>query len=145
MRQRELAWYNVRAKRRWRSPAVAIATDRCPPPALCTLASEDGRMIPDHMASETRRRPQFGGAKNCQSPWLAFLAAGLALGCATYTRLPLEDRGSLERDLTGTHSEKYLRLSYYVTPFFGDASKKLLTPLPPEEVRLLRQPTGAPI
>ncbi len=74
-----------------------------------------------------------------------FCALMLASGCATYTRLPQEDRLSLQRDLTGKHSEKFLRLSYYVTPFFGDASKRLLTPVPPEQVRLLNQPSGTPI
>ncbi len=77
--------------------------------------------------------------------WLALCAVMPSAGCATYTHLPQQDRGILERDLTGKHSEKFLRLSYYVTPFFGDASKKLLTPVPPEEVRLLNQPSGTPI
>jgi hypothetical protein len=59
--------------------------------------------------------------------------------------MPQEDRVSLARDLTGKRRDKFLRLSYYVTPFFGDASKKLLTAVPPEEVRLLEQPSGVPI
>lgn len=59
--------------------------------------------------------------------------------------MPQQDRGALERDLTGKHSDKFLRLSYYVTPFFGDAAKTLLSPVPPEEVRLLNQPSGTPI
>jgi hypothetical protein len=32
-----------------------------------------------------------------------------------------------------------------VTPFFGDASKKLLTPVPPDEVRLVDHPSGEPV
>jgi len=99
----------------------------------------------DLQASRVCRSPRFRVASESRPLWLAVVAAALASGCATYTHLPLEDRGNLERDLTGRHSEKFLRLSYYVTPFFGDASKKLLTPVPPEEVRLLNQPSGAPI
>jgi hypothetical protein len=38
-----------------------------------------------------------------------------------------------------------LKLSYFVQPFFGDASKKLLSPVPPEEVRLLESTDGKPI
>ena len=71
------------------------------------------------------------------------LALGLALGsgCASYTALSAEDRGVLERDL-GRPEPAYLRLSYFVTPFFGDGSKKYLTALPPEEVRVLESPDG---
>jgi hypothetical protein len=72
-------------------------------------------------------------------------AAVAAVSCASYTAIPPQDRATLERDLTGRHSDKFLRLSFYVTPFFGDASKKLLTAAPPEEVRLLGQPSGEPI
>ncbi len=74
------------------------------------------------------------------------LICGLALcaGCTTtYTQLPAEDRSSLERILTGKDAEKRLRLSVYVTPFFGDNAKKLLTPLPPEEVQLITHPNGS--
>ncbi|MFZ5471882.1 MAG: hypothetical protein ACOZIN_20825 [Myxococcota bacterium] len=73
-------------------------------------------------------------------------AAFLALcGCASHALIPTEQRGALERDLTGKNRDKYLRLSYYVTPFFGDASKRLLTPVPPGEVRLLNHPNGDPV
>ncbi len=75
------------------------------------------------------------------------LIAGAVLGsaCASYTTIPQEERINLTRDLTGRRSDKFLRLSFYVTPFFGDASKKLITPVPPDEVRLLEQPNGKPI
>src|SRR4051794_27185727 len=75
----------------------------------------------------------------------ALVAAALLSGCATYTALGSDDRASLERDLTGRQSERFLRLSYYVTPFFGDASKRLLTAVPPEQVRLLEQPNGSTV
>ncbi len=67
-------------------------------------------------------------------------------GCSTvYTQLAPEDRSALERQLAGKESVKNLRVSVYVTPFFGDESKKLLTPLPPEEVHLITQPNGDPV
>lgn len=73
------------------------------------------------------------------------LALALASSCASHVLIPPEQRASLERELTGTERDKYLRLSYFVTPFFGDASKRLLTPVPPEEVRLLNDTGGKPI
>jgi hypothetical protein len=72
-------------------------------------------------------------------------AVVICTACASYTTVPQEERLNLERDLTGKRRDKFLRLSFYVTPFFGDASKKLLTAVPPEEVRLLEQPGGEPI
>ena len=33
----------------------------------------------------------------------------------------------------------------YLTPFFGDATRRLLTPVPPELVRLLEGPDGKPL
>jgi len=40
---------------------------------------------------------------------------------------------------------QYLKLSYFVTPFFGDASRRLLTPSHPEDVRLLNDSNGKPL
>jgi hypothetical protein len=71
--------------------------------------------------------------------------AAIAAGCASYTQLAPQERSAIERELTGPGREKFLKLSYYVTPFFGDASKKLLTHVPPEEVRLLNHPNGEPV
>jgi hypothetical protein len=72
------------------------------------------------------------------------LPLGLAAGCASQTKLSAEDRSSLQRDLTAG-PVRYLKTSSYVTPFFGDASKRLLTPYPPDEVRLLNDTQGQPI
>lgn len=72
------------------------------------------------------------------------LAAVLGGGCATYTAMQPAERAAVERELSGGEV-RFLRLSYFVTPFFGDASKKLLTAVPPEEVRLLNHPNGAPV
>ncbi len=77
--------------------------------------------------------------------WAAVPLLVALAGCASYTKMAPEERARLERDLTGRERAKYLRLSYYVTPFFGDASKKLLTSVPPDEVRLLNHPDGSPV
>ncbi len=66
----------------------------------------------------------------------------IASACASYETLPLEDRRIVARDLTARHADKFLRLSFYVTPFYGDGSKKLLTTVPPEDVQLIKGPSG---
>lgn len=75
----------------------------------------------------------------------ALLTLGLMLaGCATsQPMVPPEQRAALKRTLEG--QDRYLKLSFYATPFFGDATRRLLTPVPPEQVRLLEQPNGTPI
>jgi hypothetical protein len=60
----------------------------------------------------------------------------------SHVALSPEDRGFLERSLTGRDRDQFLRLSFYVTPFFGDASKRLLTAVPPDEVFLIQSPHG---
>jgi hypothetical protein len=72
------------------------------------------------------------------------LVAALGAGCASGTLLAPDDRQALERELiAGGH--RHLRLSYTVTPFFGDDGKRLLTAAPPDEVRLFEDPSGEPI
>lgn len=72
---------------------------------------------------------------------LAWLCAS---GCATAAiSLPPDQAARVERALTG--EERFLRVSMYSTPFFKDASKKLLTPVDPRLVRLLDNPDGTPV
>ncbi|MDC0706878.1 hypothetical protein POL68_00165 [Stigmatella sp. ncwal1] len=73
--------------------------------------------------------------------WLAVLLVLLG-GCSSHTLLAPEDRATLEETLTRPEPQRYLRLSMHVTPFFGDASKRLLTPYPPEEVLVLNDLRG---
>ncbi|MFL5343325.1 MAG: hypothetical protein ACJ8AT_00935 [Hyalangium sp.] len=73
---------------------------------------------------------------------LVVLVALVAAGCKSHTQIAPEDRASLEHTLTGPEADRYLRLSMYTTPFFGDASKRLLTPYPPEDVLLLNDTSG---
>ncbi|MFY2562744.1 hypothetical protein ACN469_34445 [Corallococcus terminator] len=71
--------------------------------------------------------------------------AAFAVGCGNYTRMAPDARTSLQRTLTGPEAEQYLRVSGNVTPFFGDGSKRLLTPYAPDDVRLLDDSKGKPI
>lgn len=76
---------------------------------------------------------------------LAGTAALALCSCTSHVLIPTEQRGELERTLPSEEARYFLRLSYYVTPFFGDASKRLLTAVPPDEVRLLNHPNGSPV
>jgi hypothetical protein len=73
------------------------------------------------------------------------LGAALALsGCVkSQVLLPPEDAAHAMRTLAG--EERYLRVSMYVTPFFGDSTHKFLSPLPPEFVDLVDNPDGTPV
>lgn len=73
---------------------------------------------------------------------LAVLLALWGPGCKTHTQVAPADRALLEQTLSGPEAARFLRLSMNVTPFFGDASKRLLTPYPPEEVLLLNDTKG---
>jgi len=68
---------------------------------------------------------------------LAISSLALVLaGCATaQVAIPPTQVADLERTLNG--DQRFLRVSMFLTPFFGDATKRLLTPVPPELVRLL--------
>jgi hypothetical protein len=74
--------------------------------------------------------------------WLVVLVVLLAAGCKSHTQIAPDDRAMLEQTLAGPEANRFLRLSMYVTPFFGDASKRLLTPYPPEDVLLLNDTSG---
>ncbi|MFZ5442692.1 MAG: hypothetical protein ACOZQL_21965 [Myxococcota bacterium] len=75
---------------------------------------------------------------------LALAAVFAFSGCVTaQVAIPPAQITELERRLTG--DERFLRVSMFQTPFFGDATKRLLTPVPPELVRLLDDTAGKPI
>lgn len=72
------------------------------------------------------------------------LAAFTLAGCAApQVFVPAEQAAKLERTLVG--EDRFLRVSMHATPFFGDATKKLLSPVPPELVRLLDDTSHAPV
>ncbi len=65
-------------------------------------------------------------------------------GCATaQVTVPSEQSSSIERELRG--EQRFLKVSMYATPFFGDTTRRLLTPVPPDEVRLLDNTDGTPM
>lgn len=69
---------------------------------------------------------------------------GVLTGCVTaQIAVPPTEMATLERTLTG--ERRFLRASMYQTAFFGDATKRLLTPAPPELVRFLERPDGKPL
>lgn len=73
------------------------------------------------------------------------LAALLGLsGCVTaQVAIPPTQVADLERTLNG--DQRFLRVSMFLTPFFGDATRRLLSPVPPELVRLLDGTDGKPL
>lgn len=71
-------------------------------------------------------------------------AALLALAsCAGTTLIPEPQRVQLQDDLAG--HVRYLRVSCYVTPFYRDAGKLLLTDQSPDEIDQIDQPNGQPM
>ncbi len=74
----------------------------------------------------------------------ALALAVLCTGCVTaQVAVPPGQVADLERALSG--QARFLRVSMHATPFFGDATKRLVTPVPPELVRLLDDTSGKPI
>lgn len=74
------------------------------------------------------------------------LVAGLLglSGCVTaQVAIPPTQVADLERTLNG--EQRFLRVSMYLTPFFGDSTRRLLTPVPPALVRLLDGTDGKPL
>ena len=71
------------------------------------------------------------------------VAMVVLFGCAAHVPLPAAERARVSRSLTG--EERFLKLSFFQTRFFADDTKRLLTPVPPDEVRLLEKPDGQSI
>ncbi len=66
------------------------------------------------------------------------------LGCiTTQVYVPSEARPGIIRQLEG--EDRFMKVSFFVTPFFGDASKKLLSPVQPDQLRLLENTDATPI
>ncbi len=64
--------------------------------------------------------------------------------CATaQVFLPAEQSAHIERRLNG--ETRYLRTSMFVTPFFGDSTKKFVTAVDPKFVRVLNNPDGTSV
>ncbi len=75
---------------------------------------------------------------------LALAALVAITGCATaQVAVPTDQVADLERSLRG--DARFLRVSMHVTPFYGDQTRKLLTPVEPELVRFLNDTSGRPL
>ena len=71
-------------------------------------------------------------------------ALALALvGCASATLIPDSQRPQIENDLT--QHARYLRVAFYVTPFFGDQGNFLISDVSPDELDLIDKPDGTPV
>jgi hypothetical protein len=72
------------------------------------------------------------------------LAGVLLAGCATsQVFVPPDQAAGLQRSYAG--EERFLKLAFHGTPFFGDSTKKLLSPVSPDQLRLLTNPDGSPV
>jgi hypothetical protein len=71
------------------------------------------------------------------------LSLALLSACVPPSQLPPEGRETVVRSLS--HQPRYLRVAVYVAPFFGDASRVLLSDRPVAELQVLESPDGKPI
>lgn len=72
------------------------------------------------------------------------LAAVVVSGCATsQVFVPPDQAAAVQRTYAG--DERFLRLAFHGTPFFGDSTKKLLSPVSPDQLRLLLNPDGSAV
>ncbi len=73
------------------------------------------------------------------------VVATLALlsSCVPPSQIPPEGRETVTRSLA--RQPRYLRVAVYVAPFFGDASRVLISDRPVSELQVLEAPDGKPI
>lgn len=81
----------------------------------------------------------------------SFVAARLLLGgllaltsCAT-AQMQLSPDQTLKAQRALVGAQRYTRVSLHVTPFFGDATRRFLSPTDPKHVELVLNPDGTPI
>lgn len=68
----------------------------------------------------------------------------LLSACATsQVFVPPDQASALQRSYTG--EERFMRIAFHSTPFFGDSTKKLLSPVSPDQLRLLNNPDGSAV
>lgn len=72
------------------------------------------------------------------------LAAVVVSSCATsQVFVPPEQAATLQRAVAG--EERFLRIAFYGTPFYGDSTKRLLSPVSPDQLRHLLNPDGTAV
>jgi hypothetical protein len=69
-----------------------------------------------------------------------FLAA---VGCASATLVPDAQRPAIQNELV--NHARYLRVAFYVTPFFSDEGNWLITDVAPDQLDLIDRPDGTPV
>jgi hypothetical protein len=74
---------------------------------------------------------------------LAAAVLAVLSACVPPSQLTPEGREKVTQQLA--RQSRYLRVSVYVAPFFGDGSRLLVTDRPVSELRLLETPEGNPI
>lgn len=74
---------------------------------------------------------------------LIFAALALTACATAQISLPPEQASHVERRMTG--ETRYLRTSMYVTPLFGDSTKKFVTATDPKLVHVLNNPDGSSV
>jgi len=70
---------------------------------------------------------------------------GFLCACLTVPRTPMEvaEQGKLSRGLE--NQLRFLRISFFLAPFFADEDKQLLSPVHPQWLHLLEDTEGEPI
>jgi hypothetical protein len=74
---------------------------------------------------------------------LAFALVLAAAGCTPRAVIPEPERQRVTSELSG--QQRWLRVAVWVTPFWGDRTKLLLTDVPPDELDLVETTDGAPV
>ncbi len=73
---------------------------------------------------------------------LALLVA--VSGCATsQVFVPPDQAAALQRSVAG--ETRFMRVSFFGTPFYGDSTKRLLAPTSPDQLRQLFNPDGSAV
>lgn len=77
-------------------------------------------------------------------PLALAIAAACCSGClTTQVYIPEDARPGILRKLEG--EERFMKVSFFATPFFGDTGKKLLSPVQPDQLRVLENTDGTPM
>ena len=71
------------------------------------------------------------------------LSLALVAGCTPRAVIPDTERQRVATELGG--QQRWLRVAVWMTPFWGDRTKVLLTDVPPEQLDLVETTGGAPI
>ena len=71
------------------------------------------------------------------------LSLALVAGCTPRAVIPDSERQRVTAEVSG--QQRWLRVALWMTPFWGDGSKVLLTDVPPDQLDLVEDTSGNPI